>query len=151
MIDLGNAIVLECFVSYPHEETGDTLPFVPLPLTGREIIHDIGRKRAVTRREREAAKAACVAATADRPAGGSRVRLSAPCSASRIAGSTTTWLEFRIETVGHQFPGLISGSWELTYPTLTFMAECYFNSEFVLPSRAASRAARSARENRRAL
>src|ERR1051326_1746677 len=135
MIDFGNAIVLECFVPYLHEETGDTLPFMPLPLTGREIIHDIGRKRAVTRREREACEGG-VCHCDSRPTGW---RLTRPIVRA-LLGVTDSW----INDHGRQLPGLISGSWELTYHTPTFMAEGYFNPEFVIPSRAASRAARSA-------
>ncbi len=47
---------------------------------------------------------------------------------------------------GRQLPGLIGGSWALAFDTLTFMKECYFNTEFVVPTRAASRAARADRE-----
>jgi hypothetical protein len=140
MIDFGNAIVLECYVPYLHEVTGDNLPFMPLPLTGRDIIHDIGRKRAVTRREREACERGVCRCTS-RPTGW---RLTRPILRAML-GVTDSW----INDHGRQLPGLISGSWELTYDTPTFMAECYFNPEFIVLSRAASRAARSARQRSR--
>jgi hypothetical protein len=113
---------------------------MPLLLTGRDIIHNIGRKRAVTWRGEGGLRERCLSLQQPPDWLAAHASDRAPCSAS--------WVN-RINDHGRQLPRLISGLWELTYYTPTFMAKFYFNGEFILPSRAASRAARSVRQSSR--
>jgi hypothetical protein len=142
MIDFGRAIVLECLAPYTIEKTGRTIPFMPLPLNGRTVIHDIGRTNAA----KDWNVDACLRGTCrctDRPSGW---RLTKPIIRAML-NCTDAFLHER----GRQLPGLISTSWELAYHAPIFMTECYFNPSFLLPTRAASRAARARRTSRRSI
>ncbi|HEY0161016.1 MAG TPA: hypothetical protein VGF28_27290 [Thermoanaerobaculia bacterium] len=137
MIDFGNAITLECYL--PYKEDGElVLPLMPLPLIG-SIVHDIGRKRRVSRAELER----CVQGSCrckSRPIGW---RLTRPIVRAML-GVTDSWLNDH----GRQLPGLITTSWALAYHTRTFMEQVYF-ANFLLPKREESREARAHRARSR--
>lgn len=140
MIDFGRAIVLECLAPYTMEKTGRTIPFMPLPLDGRTVIHDIGRTNAAKHWNVEACLSGICRCT-NRPSGW---RLTKPIIRAMLS-CTNAFLHEH----GRQLPGLISTSWELAYHTPIFMTECYFNPSFLLPTRTASRAARARRSRSR--
>ena len=138
LIDFGNAIVLECHLPY-KEPSGLILPFVPLPFTGRDIVHDIGRKKEVTRRELENCEHGYCQCT-NRPTGW---QLTRPIVRAML-NVTDSFLNDR----GRCLPGALSG-WSLAWDTLTFMKDCYFNPAFVLPKRDEGREARADRARSR--
>lgn len=136
LISFGNAITLECFLPY-EEPDGTVWPLMPMPLTGREIIHDIGRKKAVMPWELDAClRGACRCSA--RPRGWLLTR---PIVRALLGGITDSWLNDH----GRQLPGHIGTLWGLAYTTLVFMQQCYFNPAFVLPTRAEDREARAHR------
>lgn len=142
LINFGRGIILESFVPYVEEKTGETYPFMPLPLTGRDIIHDIGRKKDISRWELDACERGTCRCDS-RPSGW---RLNRPIVRAML-GVTDAFLNDH----GRQLPGVIGGSWALVFSTPAFMKECYFNAEFIIPTRAASRTARADREIARSL
>lgn len=138
IIDFGRAVVLEVFLPFVDDTTGEILPFCPMPLVG-DIVHDIGRKKEIDPRELDACqRGACCCD--GRPTGW---RIT-PAIARALLGCTESYLYDR----GSQWPGRIPG-WQLSWDTVTFMREAYFNPEFVLPTREESRAALAARTRAR--
>lgn len=138
LIDFGNAIVLECHLPY-KEPGGLVLPFMPYPFTGREIVHDIGRKREVRPWELDAcAGGYCRCST--RPTGW---RITRPIARALLC-VTDSWLNDH----GRQLPGIISSSWALAYHTPVFMRQLYF-ANFLVPTREESRDARARRARSR--
>ena len=138
LIEFGNAIVLECFL--PYKEPGLVLPFVPYPFDGRDVVHDIGRKREVTVSELDAcALGRCRCDS--RPTGW---RLTRPIVRA-LLDVTDSWLNDH----GRLLPGLIGSSWALAYDTRTFMEQVYF-ANFLLPKRDESRELRAERTRSRA-
>jgi len=134
MIDLGRAVVLECFA--PYRDDAGTLPFVPMPFDGTTLLHDIGRRKDLDPREIERCKAGlCDCDTY--PTGWVLPR----AAVRALLNVTDSYLNDH----GRQLPGLIGGSWALLFDTVSFMGQCYFNTNFVLPTRKASRRARSHR------
>ena len=136
MIDFGNAIVLECALPFIEDATGEAYPFMPLPLDG-SIVHDICRKKAIEPWELKACTTGFCRCDS-RPTGWVLTRA--------IVRALLSASDAYLNDHGRQLPGVISGSWALKYHTPIFMKECFFNSEFILPTRAASRAARADRE-----
>jgi len=138
MIDLGNAVVVESWLPY-REPSGLVLPFVPMPFTGREIVHDIGRKQTVERWELEACeRRQCRCAS--RPTGWLITR--------PIVRALLAVTDHALNDWGRVLPGALP-VWGLAWDTLTFMRHCYFNPQFVLPKRDESREARAARARSR--
>lgn len=136
MIDFGRAVILECALPFIEDSTGEAYPFVPLPLNG-SIVHDAGRKKEIDPWQLEACtKGFCRCDS--RPTGWVLTR---PIVRALLSVSDS-YLNDR----GRQIPGVLGGSWSLRFDTVTFMKEAYFNAEFILPTRAASRAARADRE-----
>jgi hypothetical protein len=127
MITFGQLMTLECFLPYEDEESGDLLPFVPMPLIG-ETVHDA---KAPDRDECEAGRCAC-----DRPTGW---RLTRPILRALLGVSDAFLNEH-----GGELPGRLP-CWCLCVDTLTFFRECFFNPDFRFPTRKASRAARHER------
>jgi len=140
IVPVGNAITLECWLPY-KDGSGITLPFLPMPLSGREVVHDIGRKKAVARWELEACESGRCRCTA-RPTGW---RLTRPIVRALLGIS-----DHALNDCGRLLPGALPG-WALAWDTLTFMAGAYFNPEFVLPKREESRAVRAQRARSRSV
>lgn len=140
LIDFGRAIVLECFAPYVNDTSGETIPFCPMPFHGDRVIHDIGRMKDIHPTHLENCQSGMCRCDS-RPSGWLLTR---PIIRA-LLGCTDSYLNDH----GRQLPGLIGGSWQLAWDTVTFMTQCYFNSEFVTPTRAASRAARADRSRTR--
>ena len=131
MIDFGDMIVIECFLPYVDDETGEVLPFVPMPLGG-DKVHDLSKSnRAVC----EAGLCAC-----ERPTGW---RLTRPILRALLGVSDAFLNEHSSE-----LPGRLPG-WRLSVGTLDFMREMFFNEEFAFPTREVSREARRQRHSKR--
>jgi hypothetical protein len=138
LIPVGNAVTLECWLPY-KEPSGFTLPFVPMPFTGREIVHDIGRKKAVAPWQLEACEVGSCRCTS-RPTGW---RLTRPVVRA-LLGVT----DHALNDWGRLLPGALPG-WGLAWDTLGFMAGAYFNPQFILPKREESRKVRAQRTQSR--
>ena len=137
MIDFGRAVVVECYLPFKLP-SGLELPYVPLPLNG-EIVHDIGRKKDIALWELEACKSGYCRCKS-RPTGW---RLTRP-----IVRALLNVTDSFINDHGRLLPGAL-GAWELEWHTVTFMRDCFFNPNFVLPKREESREARAERARSR--
>lgn len=134
MIDFGSLIVLECYLPFVREQSGDNLPLVPMELTG-ELVHDLAKS------SREACEAGLCDCD-DRPEGWILTR---PILRAML-GVTDSYLnEHSVE-----LPGRLH-RWELTVSTLPFMRDFYFNPDFAFSTRKERRNARKAYHGKRGL
>jgi hypothetical protein len=131
LIDFGELITLECFLPYEDENTGEILPFLPMPLTG-DRVHDVQRSDPELCLKGECA--------CERPVGW---QLTRPIIRA-LLGATDSF----VNEHSAELPGRLPG-WRVRVDTLTFMRDCYFNPEFTFPMRAAGREARHERHAER--
>lgn len=132
MIDFGELIVLECFLPYEDEQSGEILPFLPMPLRG-ERVHDVLRSD----------PALCMRGECDcqAPVGWEITR---PIIRVMFGGRSDSF----VNEHSAELPGRLPG-WRLRVDTLTFMRDCYFNPDFVFSTREAGREARRERHAHR--
>jgi hypothetical protein len=132
MIDLAPLIRLECFVPFVEPETGDILSWLPMPLLGDVVIHDLTRSKFD-----DCAAGLC---RCERPVGW---RLTRP-----LIRAITGWSDAAIYEHSGSLPGRIRSSWQIAVDTLEFMRAVVFG-DYQFPTRAEARAERRAARCRR--
>lgn len=136
LLDLADGNQLEVFLPYLDEQSGDTLPYMPMPLDGRTIIHDPARGRAPKPWEIEACRAGTC--RCDETATG--WKLTRPLIRG-ILGISDSFLAEH----GRDLPGVLP-CWCLCVATPVFVRQLLFDNTFRFPTREAARVARAARE-----
>lgn len=139
LLDLSDGNNIEVFLPWQDDRTGDVLPYLPMPLDGRTIIHDPARGRAAKPWEIEACRAG--RCQCDETATG--WKLTRPLIRGVLGISEAFLAEH-----GRDLPGVLP-CWCLCVATPTFMRELVFDNTFRFPSREAARAARAEREKAR--
>lgn len=137
LLDLGRAIIVECFVPYVIPNTRKILPFMPRPFDGRAVVHDL-RDTIVRPENVERCKTGRCNCDS-KPTGWVLTR---PILRA-ILNVSDPWLNDN----GRLLPGVLP-MWNLTVSTPTFM-EQIFDPDFSLPTRAVSRSVRAARARAR--
>lgn len=139
LLDLGDGNRIEVFLPWQDEKTGDVLPYLPMPLDGRTIIHDPARNRA----PRPSEIAVCRAGTCRCEDTATGWKLTRPLIRGLLGVSEAFLAEH-----GRDLPG-VQPCWCLCVSTPVFMREVIFDNTFRFPTREAARAARAARETAR--
>lgn len=131
LIDLSPLHVIECFVPYEAED-GDLMPWCPMPLLGKQKIHDSAKSDPST----------CAAdmCTCERAVGW---KLTRP-----LIRVISGWSDAAIYAHSDSLPGRIRSCWCICVDTVQFMREVVFG-DYRFPTRAESREARLLRSRLR--